>query len=67
MSTGLDSGATSLAADHEPKAAYTILQGDGLYPDSEVEDQIFAPLSGQVYQIKYLQAYLWPPGSEQPK
>ena len=41
---------------------YTIIQADGLYPDSEVEDQTFAPSPSQRYELRYVQTNLWPTG-----
>ncbi|RFU25344.1 hypothetical protein B7463_g10994, partial [Scytalidium lignicola] len=67
-----------MAYEEIPKAAllpkpgvefptYTIIQADGLYPDNELEEQVFAPSPTQSYRLKYLQAYLCPPGTETAK
>lgn len=46
---------------------YTIIQADGLYPDENVEQEIFRPQSGQDFQIEYHQTHLWPTGTVDPK
>ena len=38
---------------------YTIIQADGLYPDDEVENKLFAPRPGQNYKLKYVQTNLF--------
>ena len=40
----------------------TIIQADGLYPDTTYEDRLFAPSNNQNYTIEYLQTNLWPTG-----
>lgn len=46
---------------------YTIIQADGLYPDNEVEDEIFAPKLGQNYKVDYFQTNLYPTDSQSKK
>ena len=46
---------------------YTIIQADGLFSDDEVENEIFAPRSGQEYEIDYQQVNLWRTQAEDPK
>lgn len=54
----------SFLAHHMAEATtYTIIQADGLYPDSNLEDELFAPSASQNYNVRYLQTYLWPPGT----
>ena len=49
--------------DPSSTPTYTIIQADGLYPDSTLEDQIFTDSPTHKYRIKYLQTNLWPPGT----
>lgn len=49
------------------QGTYTIIQADGLYPDSGVEHETFAPTSSQRYELKYVQTNLWPTGVPDPK
>ncbi len=39
---------------------YTIIQADGLYPDDDVENKLFAPNAGQKYHVNYVQTGLYP-------
>lgn len=39
---------------------FTIIQGDGLYPDDTIEQATFAPHAGQKYVVDYRQAHLYP-------
>ncbi len=39
---------------------YTIIQADGLYPDDNLEKELFAPRAGQNYKLKYVQTNLYP-------
>jgi C-terminal binding protein len=38
----------------------TIIQADGLYPDDELENKLFAPRPGQTYNVNYVQTKLYP-------
>ena len=49
-----------MADDEVP--TITIIQADGLYPDDDLEKQIFAPLPTQNYKLNYSQVNLWPTG-----
>ena len=46
---------------------YTIIQADGLYPDEDFENELFAPKPGQNYKLNYLQVHLYPVGARAPK
>jgi C-terminal binding protein len=39
---------------------YTIIQADGIYPDDELEKNLFAPRPGQNYKLNYIQTGLYP-------
>lgn len=52
-------------AEEEP--TYTIIQADGLYPDDELENELFAPRQSQNYKVNYIQTHLYPFGAEKPK
>lgn len=51
----------------EDQKTYTICHGDGLYSDDDLEKELFAPKSGQNYQVNYFQANLLPTLAEDPK
>ncbi|KAH8892117.1 C-terminal binding protein [Thozetella sp. PMI_491] len=47
-----------MASEEVP--TYTILQGDGLYPDDSVEQEIFSREPSHTYKVNYVQADLLP-------
>lgn len=52
----------------EDVPTYTICHADGLYPDDEFENHMFAPTSlEQNYKVNYFQANLWPTRAVDPK
>ena len=46
---------------------YTIIQADGLYPDDDFENELFAPRQNQNYKLQYLQTNLWPTQAVEPR
>lgn len=44
------------------KKTFTIIQADGLYPDTDYEQKLFAPSANQDYTLEYLQTDLCPTG-----
>lgn len=49
------------------KPTFTIIQADGLYPDTSYEQALFAPSRNQDYTLEYLQTDLYPTGVPHPK
>lgn len=49
-------------ATEEPPTI-TIIQADGVYPDNDFEEKLFAPLPTQNYKLQYIQTNLYPTGA----